>query len=109
MLQLLFMDFFSKKVIKQTPQGQINQKRNEWRSLLEESRYHGDHLEEQINDMMELHQQEVVNMKQVISTRAGVWDNEIVCYYCASNLKSLICHWLEVPGIYRFRDSLQKI
>lgn len=48
--------------------GQINQKRNEWRSLLEESRYHGDHLEEQINDMMELHQQEVVNMKQELAS-----------------------------------------
>jgi len=36
------------------------------RQLLEEQRLRGEHLEEQLNDMMELHQHEITDIKQVI-------------------------------------------
>ena len=36
------------------------------RSLLEEQRMRSEHLEEQLNDMMELHQHEITDIKQVV-------------------------------------------
>ncbi|ESO05926.1 hypothetical protein HELRODRAFT_188231 [Helobdella robusta] len=48
--------------------SQVKQTHEEWQMLLTETRYHSDHLEEQINDLMELHQQEVLNLKQELSS-----------------------------------------
>lgn len=38
---------------------------NVLRSMLEEERYRSERLEEQLNDLTELHQNEITNMKQV--------------------------------------------
>ena len=46
-------------------QGHIEESQAMLRQLLEEQRLRSEHLEEQLNDMMELHQHEITDIKQV--------------------------------------------
>jgi len=48
-------------------QSQIEESQAFFRQAFDEERLRSEHLEEQLNDMMELHQHEVTNIKQVYS------------------------------------------
>ena len=46
-------------------QSQIEESQSFFRQAFDDERLRSEHLEEQLNDMMELHQHEVTNIKQV--------------------------------------------
>jgi len=46
-------------------QSQIEENQSFFRQAFDDERLRSEHLEEQLNDMMELHQHEVTNIKQV--------------------------------------------
>jgi len=46
-------------------QSQIEESQAFFRQAFDDERLRSEHLEEQLNDMMELHQHEVTNIKQV--------------------------------------------
>jgi len=47
-------------------QNQIEESQAFFRQSFDDERLRSEHLEEQLNDMMELHQHEVTNIKQVV-------------------------------------------
>lgn len=51
--------------------GSTRQEVSVMKNLLDEERYRSERLEEQINDLTELHQNEMTNLRQVTRQRVG--------------------------------------
>jgi len=74
-------------------QNQIEESQAYFQRAFDDERLRSEHLEEQLNDMMELHQHEVTNIKQVsTSPRLLVFISTAVCHtFClASYLSSCL-------------------
>jgi len=58
------VSYFTEELI--VLQSQIEESQAFFRQAFDDERLRSEHLEEQLNDMMELHQHEVTNIKQVL-------------------------------------------